>query len=164
LALQTKEVNDIMYKVIGACMEVHRALGPGFPAEFYCKALEVELKEKEIPFEPKKTLQAKYKEAPIGAYAIDFLVAESVVLEVRSYREESSDFEIQQVLRSLTLSGAPMGLLVNFGNIKVNYKRILPSRAMRGEAPSPRSDRMDRPLRPMGYRETGRTRESNPIM
>jgi GxxExxY protein len=150
-----------MYKVIGACMEVHRLLGPGFPADFYRRALEIELKDKEIPFEPKKSLQATYKDTPIGSYEIDFLVSESVVLEVRASREESSDLEIQSVLRSLTLSGAPMGLLVNFGNIKINYKRILPSRAMRGETQPPR---MDKPLRPMGYRETGRTRESNPIL
>lgn len=157
-----KEANEVIYKVIGVCMEVHRLLGPGFPSEFYQKALEVEMKEKELPFEANKELQVIYKEQVVGTYTIDFLVSGSVVLEVRSNRDEMGDLEIQHTLRSLTLSGAPMGILVNFGNLKIQYKRILPSRAMRGEAP--RMDRIDRPLRPMGYRETGRTRESNPIM
>ena len=142
-----KEVNEVIYKVIGACMEVHKAIGPGFPKEFYRKAMEIEMKDKELPFVPNKQLQVMYKETLVGSYEIDFLVAESVVLEVRASRDEMGDLEIQQVLRSLTLSGSPMGLLVNFGNLKIQYKRILPSRAMRGEPP-----RLDKPLRPMGVK------------
>jgi GxxExxY protein len=160
-AKDPKEANDTIYKVIGACMEVHKAIGPGFPAAFYQKGMEVEMKEKELSFEPDKVLQVKYKDIVVGEYTIDFLVAGSVVLEVRANRDEMGDLDIQNVLRSLTLSGAPMGLLVNFGNLKIQYKRILPSRAMRGETQPPR---LDRPLRPMGYRESGRTRESNPIL
>jgi GxxExxY protein len=155
-----KEVNEIIYKVIGACMDVHRVIGPGFPVDFYHKALEIEMAEKELAFEAKKQLQVMYKDHVVGTYEIDFLVAESIVLELRVNRDEMGDLDIQNVLRSLTLASAPMGLLVNFGNLKIQYKRILPSRAMRGEAPI----RMDKPLPPMGYRETGKTRESNPIM
>jgi GxxExxY protein len=159
-----KEVNEIIYKVIGACMDVHKVIGPGFPTDFYRKALEIEMTEKEIAFEAKKPLQVMYKDKVVGAYEIDFFVAESIVLELRVNRDEMGDLDIQNVLRSLTLSGAPMGLLVSFGNLKIQYKRILPSRAMRGEAPIPRMDRLDKPMRPMGYREGGKTRESNPIM
>lgn len=156
-----KEVNEIVYKLIGICIELHKVLGPGFPVEVYKKALEIELKEKEFSFESDKEFTISYKEVSVGTQKIDFLVNGSVILEIRSMQEDLLDLEIQKVLRMLPITGAPMGLLFNFGTPKIQYKRILPSRAMRGETLS--QPRLDKPLRPMGYRETGRTRENNPI-
>ena len=79
-----KEVNEKVYKVIGACMEVHRTLGPGFPVEFYKRALEIELPQKELPFKAQESLQVTYKEALIGTLQIDFLVADDVIMMIKS--------------------------------------------------------------------------------
>jgi GxxExxY protein len=149
-----KESNEILYKVIGSCMEVHRTLGPGYPVEYYRKALEVEFETKELSFETKKPVQVIYKEMLIGVHEVDFWVNNSVLIVLR-VQEDLKDLEIQQMLRLLTLMKSSIGLLVNFGNVKIQYKRILPSRQgreIRKEA-----------YRPLGYREMGRTREGNPL-
>ncbi len=149
-----KESNETLYKVIGSCMEVHRTLGPGYPVEYYRKALEVEFESKELKFESQKPVQVVYKEILIGTLEIDFWVNESVVIVLR-VGEDLKDHEIQQVLRFLTLMKSSIGLLVNFGNIKIQYKRVIPShqgREIRKEA-----------YRPLGYRQMGRTREGNPL-
>jgi GxxExxY protein len=151
-----KEVNEAVYKVIGACMDVHRTVGPGFPVEFYVKALEIELKEKELTFARDCPVSIKYKETEIGTATLDFLVNESIILNVRS-DAELHDVEVQQVLRIMGQIDVPMGLIMNFGNLKVQYKRVLPSR----QGQQPISNRV---LSPLGYREMGRTREGNPIM
>lgn len=150
-----KEVNEKVYKIIGACMEVHKTLGPGYPPEFYKRALEVELEQKGLPFENKKSIQVMYKEVLVGTLEIDFLISEDVVLIIRS-QEGLKDVEIQQVLRLIQLIECPIGVLINFGNVKIQYKRVLPSHQQ--------TDIRKEPYRISSYREIGKTREGNPIV
>jgi len=150
-----KEVNEKVYKVIGSCMEVHRTLGPGHPVSFYRKALEVELALKKLPFEVQKSVQVLYKDVLVGTLELDFIVEGEVIVVIRS-QETLKDIEIQQILRCLALTGSTIGLLVNFGQVKIQYKRVLPSYQHR----EPRKE----PYRTAAYREIGKTREGNPIM
>ena len=94
-----KEVNEKVYKIIGACMEVHRNLGPGYPVDFYRRALEVELPSKKIPFESRKTLQVIFKDVLVGTLGIDFLIDKSVISEVLNLRK------LQPVIRHIILKG-----------------------------------------------------------
>ena len=149
-----KEVNDAVYKIIGSCMEVHKILGPGLPLEFYKHALEIEFPGRELIFETDKEVEVVFKDKLIGRMQVDFVVNGSVIIMVRSM-ENLRDIEIQQVLRAMRLLSLGMGILVNFGNVKIQYKRVLPSRGQK-------ESRKD-PLRSMGYREMGRTREENPL-
>ena len=150
-----KEVNDKVYKVIGSCMEVHKSLGPGFPAEYYKKALEVEFPLKELPFETQKEIEIKYKDTSVGTMVIDYLVGEDVVVLVRS-EDAISDVEVQQVLRCLQLTNSAAGVLVNFGMAKIQYKRVLPNYQQK----EVRKDSYRVP----GYRDIGKTREGNPVI
>lgn len=149
-----KETNEILYKVIGSCMEVHRTLGPGYPVDYYRKALEVEFEAKELKYEVRKPVRVVYKEILIGTHEIDFWINNNVVIVLR-VQEELKDLEIQQVLRFLSLMKSSIGLLVNFGNTKIQYKRILPSRQTR--------EIRKEAYHPIDYREIGKTREGNPI-
>jgi GxxExxY protein len=144
-----KETNEIMYKIIGSCMEVYKAIGPGFPVDFYKKALEIEFAEKQLSLEIMKSFPYTYKENAIGNVEIDYVVDGSVIVMVRSYPGEISDVEIQQGVRFLALAGCPIGLLVNFGNTKIMYKRILPTRLNK----EPRKE----DTRPLGYRPMVKT-------
>jgi len=150
-----KDVNDKVYKIIGACMEVHKTLGPGYSIEYYRKALEVEFEQKELKFESQKPVEVMYKEVMVGSFEVDFVVAEDVVIALRS-QDMLKDVEIQQVLRCLNLLECSIGLLVNFGGVKIQYKRILPSH-------SQAQARKD-PYRYTGHREMGKTREGNPVI
>ncbi len=149
-----KEVNEKVYQIIGSCMEVHRVLGPGYPIDFYKKALEIELAEKGLTGEMNKSLQVMYKDTLVGTQEIDFLINGDVVLMIRS-QEAIKDIEIQLILRCLVLTESSIGLLVNFGNVKIQYKRVLPSYQQR--------DIRKDVYRTAGYREIGKTREGNPL-
>ncbi|OVE80192.1 hypothetical protein BVY01_00660 [bacterium I07] len=150
-----KEVNEKVYKIIGSCMEVHKALGPGYPEDFYKRALEIEFPLKGLEFDARKSIQVIFKQQQVGSLEIDFLVAKDVVVMVRS-QEGLKDIEIQQVLRCLSLTEATIGVLVNFGLVKIQYKRILPSYQQR--------DVQKPGYRIPGSREIGRTREGNPVI
>jgi len=151
----TKGVNEKIYKIIGICVEIHRTLGPGHPVDFYRRALEVELPLKGISFEAKKSVQVMYKDVMVGTVNIDFLIDNEVIMVIRS-EETLKDTEVQQILRYLSLFGSSIGVLVNFGGLKVQYKRILPSRQQR--------DVRKNHYRLADYREIGKTREGNPII
>lgn len=149
-----KETNETMYKIIGSCMEVYKVIGPGFPVDFYKKALEIEFAEKQLSLEIMKSFAYNYKETQVGSVEIDYVVDGSVIVMTRSYPGEINDVEIQQGVRFLALSGCPIGLLVNFGNTKIMYKRILPTRLNK----EPRKE----DTRPLGYRPPTKTlREGN---
>lgn len=152
-----KDVNDTIYKIIGSCMEVHKTLGPGYPVEMYKKALAIEFAERELHADQDVTVEVAYKENLIGNITVDFVTSDRVIVALRC-QEDLKDIEIQQILRCLPFVESSMGLLVNFGNIKVQYKRILPSRQNRMDS------RKDHQIGVAAYREIGRTREGNPII
>jgi|GEM_PF-459325 len=164
-----KELNEKVYKIIGACMEVHRILGPGFPVEFYRKSMAAELKAKGLKFEEEKSIEVKYKDLVVGELTIDFIIEGEVVLAVRS-QDLLLDTEVQQMLRCLSFSNTPLGVLVNMGQAKIQYKRILPSRQQQSQshhahpnAQQSRDTRKEVSYRMPSPRGTGRTRENNPI-
>ena len=150
-----KGVNEKVYKIIGSCMEIHKALGPGQPVDFYRRALEVELPLKGLSFQAGKSVQMMYKDVMVGTVDIDFLIDNEIILVIRS-EETLKDIEVQQILRYLSLFGSSVGILVNFGGLKVQYKRILPSRQQK--------DVRKNHYHLADYREIGKTREGNPII
>lgn len=121
------ELSELTYKIIGVCMETHREMGPGSPEEYYQKALEYELTNHKISFEPQKPIQMIYKEIPVGLNYLDFVIEESTVLEIKSVRKLDR-VHLWQVLKYLAITKIPLALLVNFGPAKLEYKRILPSK------------------------------------
>ena len=122
----SKEINDLTYKVIGTCMDVHRILGPGFPEEYYQKALELELNFHGIIFEAQKPLPMVYKETQIGMSYLDFEIEEKLILEIKSVNQ-LNNVHMFQVLKYLAASNLEVALLVNFGKDKLGYQRLLPT-------------------------------------
>jgi GxxExxY protein len=113
------------YQIIGKCMEVHNNLGPGFLEIVYKDALEYEFKKAGIPYEREKKYTVHYKDIflPHKFYA-DFVVYDKIILEVKGVSAIVEEF-IAQSLNYLKVSGNKLALLVNFGELKLNYKRIV---------------------------------------
>jgi GxxExxY protein len=113
------------YKIIGICMEVHNNLGPGFLEIVYKDALEYEFRLAGIPFEREKEYAVKYKETilPHKFYA-DFIVYDKIILEVKAV-SEIYDKSIAQAINYLSASGCKLSLIANFGELSLNYKRII---------------------------------------
>ncbi|MEW6772802.1 MAG: GxxExxY protein [Bacteroidota bacterium] len=116
---------DESYRIIGICMEVHNNLGAGFLEIVYKDALEYEFNKAGIPFEREKMYEINYKGfiLPHKFYA-DFVVFDKIILEVKSVSILTEEFTAQ-CINYLKVSGNKLALLVNFGELKLNYKRIL---------------------------------------
>ena len=113
------------YQIIGLCIEVHNNLGAGFLEIVYKDALEFEFRRRGIPYTREKEYLVNYKGIilPHKFYA-DFVVYDSIILEVKSL-SGINDEHIAQCINYLKVSGNQLSLLVNFGDLKLNYKRIV---------------------------------------
>ncbi len=112
------ELNKIAEQIIGAAIEVHKALGPGLLESAYEECLCRELTLREIPFARQRPLPVEYKGVRLDCgYRIDLLVAEAVVVEIKAVGAIEPIHEAQ-LLSCLRLGGWKLGLLINF-NVSV---------------------------------------------
>ena len=124
----SRELDTLARDVIGAAIEVHRILGPGFLESVYEKALCRELDLRGIPYASQQSLPITYKGCPVGEGRIDLLVADSLVVELKAV-EALVPVHTAQVISYLKSTGLHLGLLLNF-NVQVlrdGIKRIIQS-------------------------------------
>ncbi len=113
------------YQIVGKCMEVHNNLGAGFLEIVYKDALEWEFRKAGIHYEREKEYSVNYKEIilPHKFYA-DFVIFDKIILEVKGV-SGISDVFVAQCLNYLKVSENKLALLVNFGEPRLNYQRIV---------------------------------------
>lgn len=113
------------FAIIGAAYEVHRVLGAGFLEIFYKDALQIELTDRQIPFEREPPCRVEYKGRPLrDDYRIDFICYGEVVLEVKA-RSVTGPADHAQVLSYLASTRLRCGLLLNFGTPKLEHRRFI---------------------------------------
>lgn len=113
------------YKIIGACMEVHKILGKGHSEIVYKDALQYEFFKNQIPFEREKKFEIQYKDIILPHfYFSDFVVFNNIILEVKAI-EMLTNSHIKQTLNYLAASKYKLGVLVNFGEDSLTYKRVI---------------------------------------
>ena len=113
------------YDIIGKCFDVHNNLGAGFLEIVYKDALEYEFKKAKIPYEREVKYEVNYKGIilPHVFYA-DFVIYDKVILEVKAKNAIADEF-VAQAINYLKVSGNKLPLIVNFGELKLNYKRLV---------------------------------------
>jgi GxxExxY protein len=113
------------YEIIGRCIEVHNNLGAGFLEIVYKDALELEFRKASIEYEREKKYEVNYKGIilPHKFYA-NFVVMDKIILEVKAISGISDEF-IAQAINYLKVSKNKLALIVNFGELRLNYKRIV---------------------------------------
>ena len=111
-------------RIIGAAFEVHDQLGYGFLERVYQRALQVELLRRGAIAEIEKRIQVRYKGIVVGDYDADVLVDGCVVVEIKVAPQYDKRDEAQ-LLNELKATGLKVGLLINFGRNKVEYKRLV---------------------------------------
>lgn len=113
------------YKIIGICMEIHKILGKGFNEIVYKEALQYEFIKNEIHFEREKEFQIEYKDIILSKrYFADFIVFNEIILEIKAISQLTTS-DTGQTLNYLACSKNKIGLLVNFGEDSLKYKRII---------------------------------------
>ena len=110
-------------KIIGTCMEIHRTLGKGFAEIVYKDALEFECKQKSLPYEREKRYDINYKGIILPHYFFaDFVIFKKIIVEIKSQTGIAEENH-SQVINYLAVSGCPIGLLINFGESSLLFKR-----------------------------------------
>jgi len=116
---------DECFSIIGKCFEVHNNLGAGFLEIVYKDAIEYEFRKSGIPYEREKEYIVHYKDIilPHRFYA-DFVVYDKIILEVKGVSGIADEF-IAQAVNYLKVSNNRLAFIMNFGEIKLNYRRII---------------------------------------
>ena len=109
-------------RVIGLAMKVHRILGPGFLESVYRKALLIELRGAGLRADEGKRVGVVYQGVPAGDFFADIVVADTVILELKAVDALCKAHESQTV-HYLTATGLDIGLLINFGAPRLQFKR-----------------------------------------
>jgi len=115
---------DVTEAVIGAAFEVHGALGYGFLEAVYRNAMAVELKSRGFEPEIECRMEVRYKDEVVGTYVADMVVNNTVIVEFK-VAEEYRKADEAQLINELVATGKPVGLLVNFGRRKVEFRRLV---------------------------------------
>ena len=118
-----EELNSLTEQVIGAAIEVHKALGPGFTERIYARALQHKLRGRKVPFVTEQGIRIKYKNESLGLHRLDLIVGDKVVVELKAVYEVNR-FHIAQILSYLKASGKKLGLIVNFAKSRLEVKRV----------------------------------------
>ncbi|MDQ8750219.1 GxxExxY protein [Elizabethkingia miricola] len=113
-------LKDLTYKINGACIEVHKILGPGLLESIYHKCLEEEFKLRNISFVSQSKISLNYKGKFLNCdFFCDFLIEDAIVLELKSV-SEINDIHRAQLISYINLMKKPKGILINF-NVKNLY-------------------------------------------
>lgn len=123
--LPDPKLNVLTNRIIGALIEVHRALGPGYLESYYERAVEIEFQRRDIQYVRQYAFDVRYKGEVIGQGRLDFLVEDTVVLELKAC-ESISGAHVATVISYLRAVNKPLGLIANFNvrYLKDGLKRI----------------------------------------
>ena len=133
--------SDITEKIIGCAMKVHSRLGNGFQEVIYQRALAIELAEADMEFAREQEMEIFYKDQQIGTRRVDFFVEGRVLVELKAL-VQLEDVHLAQAINYLEAYGLEIGLLLNFGNRSLQFKRVM----------KPAKNRPPKPYNPSEHR------------
>lgn len=117
-------LSELTGKIIGCAMEVHRILGNGFQEVIYQRALAREMSLQGLSFSREQEMKIFYKGDEIGTRRVDFFVEEKIMVELKAI-VQLEDVHFAQAINYLEAYGLDIGLLINFGNTSLQFKRVM---------------------------------------
>ena len=115
--------SELTSKIIGCAMEVHRTLGNGFQEVIYQRALAIEMADNGIGFSREHEMDIYYKDEKIGQRRVDFFVEEKIMVELKAI-VQLENVHLAQAINYLEAYSMEIGLLINFGNTSLQFKRV----------------------------------------
>lgn len=116
-------INELTHKIIGCAMRIHNELGSGFQEIIYQRALAIELRNSDIGYEREKEMPITYSGEVIGTRRVDFFVENSVMVELKAFAK-IEDIHKNQAINYLEVYNIADGLLINFGGLSLEFKRV----------------------------------------
>lgn len=116
--------SELTGKIIGCAMEVHKILGNGFQEVIYQRALAIEMERQGLEFSREHEMEIFYKGIQIGTRRVDFFVEGKIMVEIKAVIE-LEDVHLAQAINYLEAYGLDIGLLINFGNTSLQFKRVM---------------------------------------
>lgn len=116
--------SELTSKIIGCAMKVHSALGNGFQEVIYQRALEIEFRDSDIMFNREYEMPVYYKKQQIGTRRVDFLVEDIISVELKALTL-LEDVHLAQAINYLEAYDLEIGLLINFGEKSLEFKRLV---------------------------------------
>ena len=114
---------DITYNIIGCSMKIHNTLGNGFQEVIYQRCLAIEFNKNNISYEREKEQAVFYEGIQVGTRRADFVVENNIIVELKAVIN-LEDVHLAQAKNYTVAYDFPIGLLINFGNNSLQYKRI----------------------------------------
>jgi len=121
---ETHRFEELSSRIIGAAIEVHRELGPGFLEAIYEEALKVELSEQSMHCDSQKEIKIEYLGVEIGVHRLDLLVEKKIIVELKAVKE-LTDIHFAQLRSYLKAAGLRVGLLLNFAKPTLEIRRVV---------------------------------------
>ena len=120
--------SNLTRSIIGCAFEVINDLGHGFLEAVYENALMVALEDKGLSAESQKSIRVRFRGRPVGIYYADLIVEDKVLVELKAVSNLAPEHSAQ-VINYLNATGIKVGLLINFGNPRLQYKRLTPTKS-----------------------------------
>lgn len=125
----TNNTNKIIYPklsyvLMGILFEVHNKLGNKYQEKHYQKAIEIKLRELDIPYKKEAKIDVSFGRERLGEFFIDFIIDNKIILETKMVWTITKD-DIKQVLRYLKSTNLRLGIIANFRHKQLEYRRVL---------------------------------------
>ncbi len=114
---------DLTGKILKSCFDVMNELGTGFLESVYKNAVFIALKEEGLSVSTEQCFEVIFRQKKVGLYIADLIVEDSVIIELKCCACLSQAHQAQ-LINYLVVADIPIGLLINFGNAKLEYKRL----------------------------------------
>ncbi len=122
--LKKTKYDDLTHKIIGCAMKVHNSMGNGFQEVIYQRCMAIEMGKQGLSFVREQEMPVYYDGTEVGTRRVDFLVEDVVLVELKAIIT-LEDVHLAQALNYLEAFNLEIGLLINFGAKKLEFKRLL---------------------------------------
>jgi len=124
-SVKKEERDPVTEEIIAACFRVHNELGPGFVEKIYARALQRALTKTDLSFQAEREFPVTFEGVGVGKFRADFVINDSVIVELKSLEGNIPKLYESQIISYLKASGLRTGLIVNFGNLKCQIRRLM---------------------------------------
>jgi GxxExxY protein len=114
---------DLTEIILAACFEVSNELGAGFLESVYEKALLIAIRDKGLAAQPQVPLQVIFRNQTVGDFIADIVVENKVLIELKAVKNLTPEHQAQ-IINYLRATRIEIGLLINFGNTKLEFRRL----------------------------------------